>query len=308
MAPEIAALPGVARVQMLRNGRSTFRQKPAMVLALEMPSIGETVHRQPVAGDARDMYLKAGRGEGVIVSDNFAQLQQLALGDIVDLSAPYGQIRLPIVGIIVDYSDQQGAIMLDRSVFTKYWHDDTVNMFRVYAKPGADLVAVRQQILKRYAGQRKVFVLTNAELKSYIVRVLVQWFRLTSVQIAVAVLIAVLGIVNTLTVSIKDRSRELGVLRAVGALHGQVRRTIWLEALSIGACGLMLGAALGAVNLYYILQIVHRDVTGMRLAYQFPIMTVVTLVPIILGAAFIAALWPAESAVRGSLMEALEYE
>ena len=53
---------------------------------------------------------------------------------------------------------------------------------------------------------------------------------------------------------------------------------------------------------------VHRDVTGMRLTYQFPVTTVMTLIPIILGAAFVAALWPAESAVRGSLMEALEYE
>jgi ABC-type lipoprotein release transport system permease subunit len=70
----------------------------------------------------------------------------------------------------------------------------------------------------------------------------------------------------------------------------------------------VLGFALGAVNLYYILQIVHHDVAGMRLDYTFPVWTVVALVPTMLGAAFVAALWPAESAVRGSLVEALEYE
>jgi putative ABC transport system permease protein len=153
-----------------------------------------------------------------------------------------------------------------------------------------------------------VFVLTNQELKSYILKVTDQWFGLTSVQIAVAVLVAVLGIVNTLTVSITDRRRELGVLQAVGALRGQVRRTIWLEALSIGTLGLVLGFSLGAVNLYYILQIVHKDIAGMRLDYSFPIGTSLALVPTILGAAFIAAIWPAESAVNGSLVEALEYE
>ena len=63
-------------------------------------------------------------------------------------------------------------------------------------------------------------------------------------QIAVAVLVAILGIVNTLTVSITDRRRELGVLRAVGGLHGQIRRTIWIEALSVGSFGLVLGLAL----------------------------------------------------------------
>jgi putative ABC transport system permease protein len=128
------------------------------------------------------------------------------------------------------------------------------------------------------------------------------------VQIAVAVLVAILGIVNTLTVSITDRRRELGVLRAVGGLQGQIRRTIWIEALSIGCLGLTLGFALGAINLYYILQIVHRDIGGLRLAYAFPTNVALALVPTILAAASVAAIWPAESAVRGSLVEALEYE
>jgi putative ABC transport system permease protein len=125
---------------------------------------------------------------------------------------------------------------------------------------------------------------------------------------AVAVLVAILGIVNTLTVSITDRRRELGVLQAVGGLRAQIRRTIWMEALSIGTLGLVLGFALGAINLYYILQIVHRDIAGMRLEYVFPASVAAALVPTILAAAFVAAIWPAESAVRGSLVEALEYE
>ena len=70
----------------------------------------------------------------------------------------------------------------------------------------------------------------------------------------------------------------------------------------------MLGFALGAVNLYYILQIVHRDIAGMRLDYAFPLPVALALVPTIFASAFIAAIWPAESAVRGSLVEALEYE
>jgi len=101
---------------------------------------------------------------------------------------------------------------------------------------------------------------------------------------------------------------QLDILRAVGGLRGQVRRTIWIEAISIGTLGLILGFGLGAVNLYYTLKIVHHDIAGMRLDYTFPLTTVLALVPVILGAAFVAALWPAEAAVRGSLVEALEYE
>ena len=86
----------------------------------------------------------------------------------------------------------------------------------------AQLPDVKRRILERYAGERQVFVLTNGELKAYILKITDQWFGLTSVQIAVAVLVAILGIVNTLTVSITDRRRELGVLQAVGGLHGQI--------------------------------------------------------------------------------------
>ena len=93
---------------------------------------------------------------------------------------------------------------------------------------------------------------------------------MSRVQILVAVLVAVLGIINTLTVSITDRRRELGVLQAVGGLRRQVRRTIWLEALSIGAIGLILGIALGVLNIYYTLGMVRRDLGGLDLDYHVP--------------------------------------
>jgi putative ABC transport system permease protein len=308
MAPEIAAVPGVERVQMVRDGRVTFRKTPVMLVAVDVDSLRQTARREPVAGNADDMYRRTASGEGLMVSDNLAQLQHLKLGDVLELPTPGGLLRLPIAGIVVDYSDQQGTILMDRSVFIKYWHDDSVNAFRVYVTPGTRVGDVRQRIIERFAGKRQVFVLTNNEVKAYILKITDQWFGLTSVQIAVAVLVAILGIVNTLTVSITDRRRELGVLQAVGGLRGQIRRTIWIEALSVGTLGLILGYVFGAINLYYVLQIVHHDIAGMRLDYTFPLSTVLALVPTILAAAFVAAIWPAESAVRGSLVEALEYE
>jgi putative ABC transport system permease protein len=308
MYAELAGVAGVQRVQAVRDARIVFRKTPIMVVAVDVKSISETARRKPTEGDEEDMYRRTAAGDAVMVSENLAQLQKLKLGELLEIPAPYGTIRLPIAGIVLDYSDQQGTILMDAKLFQKFWHDDSVNIFRVYLQPGAPMPEVRQRILEKYAGARQVFVLTNAELKGYILKITDQWFGLTTVQIAVAVLVAILGIVNTLTVSITDRRRELGVLQAVGGLHGQIRRTIWIEALTIGVLGLVLGFVLGAINLYYVLQIVHRDVAGMRFDYQFPLSVAMGLVPTILVAAFVAAIWPAESAVRGSLVEALEYE
>src|SRR5262245_21056371 len=308
MAPQIAAVPGVERVQMIRDGRILFRRTPVMLVAVETRSIQQTVGRPPVEGNAEEMYDKTAAGEGVMVSDNLAKLQDLHTGQIIEIPSPTGLIKLPIAGIVVDYSDQQGTILMDRSLFIKHWNDDSVDIFRVYVSRGANVAEVRQRLLDRFSGQRQLFVFTNAELKGYIIRITDQWFGLTSVQIAVAVLVAILGIDNTLTVSITDRRRELGVLQAVGGLQRQIRRTVWIEALTIGTIGLVLGFALGAVNLYYTLEVARLDIGGFALDYSLPLPTMAALVPTILGAAFVAAIWPAEAAVHGSLVEALEYE
>jgi putative ABC transport system permease protein len=202
----------------------------------------------------------------------------------------------------------QGSVFIDRSVYKKWWNDDTVNVARVYVNKGEDLAAVRQRLVETLAKHQRLLVLTNREVREWIMKLLDQWFALTYNQIAVAILVAVLGIVNTLTVSITDRRRELGVMQAVGGLRNQIRRTIWIEALTIGVIGLVLGAGLGAINLYYTLGTVKRDLGGIDLDYIFPVAFTAFMIPTILGASFVAAIGPAESAVRGSLVEALEYE
>lgn len=308
MANELAALPGVGRVQRFRNARITFRGRPAMLLALEMTSVAETARVAPIAGDRSTMYRRAAEGTGIIVSDSLAQRYALHLDDPVELTAPGGIIKLPVVGIVVDFTDQQGALLVDRAIFTRYWNDEAVSDFRVFLTPGADAAAVRQSIVEHFSGKRQVFVFTNGESRAYVVRLAEQWFSLMNVQVAVGVLVAILGILNAMTVSVTDRTRELGVSRAIGAFHRQIRQMIWIEGALVALLGAALGALLGAINLWYLLEIVRRDVAGLRLPYDFPVASLLWLVPVMLGAGLIASLLPAEAAVRTPLVEALEYE
>jgi putative ABC transport system permease protein len=279
-----------------------------MLMAADMASMARRAPLPTVEGDPRTMYQTAGRGEGAIASEGFAGLRGAKLGDMLDIPAPQGNLRMPIVGIVRDFSDQQGSLMISASVFQKAWNDDRANLFRIYLQRGADEAAVRQQILDRFGRTQRLFVLTNRDVRRFVTQITDQWFGLTYVQIAVAVLVAVLGIVNALTVSITDRRRELGVLQAVGGLRTQIRHTIWMEAAALGLIGLALGLALGAATLYYAVGIARRDLIGIDIGYSYPVKTALALIPLILGAAWLAALGPAESAVRGSLTEAVEYE
>src|SRR6185295_6594557 len=116
-------------------------------------------------------------------------------------------LRLPIVGVVRDFADQQGGLLISRHVYIRHWKDDSVNSFQIFLKPGADSTQVRQAILDAHGSRQRLFVLTHVELRDFITRVTDQWFGLTYIQIFVALLVAILGIVNALTVSITDRRR-----------------------------------------------------------------------------------------------------
>jgi len=308
LADGLRAIEGVAEVQPVRSVRVMVKNAPIMVIAIDVGSVAKRVHLPPVEGDSDEMYRLTAEEKGVVVSANFARLHDAHMGEVLEIPAPAGILRLPIVGVVDDFSDQQGTLLLNRDLFIRYWHDDSVNVFRVYVTPGADAIQVRQRILQAFGGQQRLFVLTNREVRDFITKLTDQWFGLTNVQTAVAVLVAILGIVNALTVSITDRRRELGVLQAVGGLRNQIRQTIWMEAIAIGIIGVVLGLALGAVQLFYSIEIARRDLVGISISYVYPFQTALILIPVILGSALLAALGPAESAVRGSLIEALEYE
>jgi putative ABC transport system permease protein len=307
-AEEVRKIEGVRQVQPVRNARILFRGNPVMFVAIDVTSLRKESRLPPVEGDTETMYRMAAEGRGFIISDNFAQLYGVKLGELMELNAPGGKLALPVAGIVRDYSDQKGSVLIDRKLYVQYWRDETINVVRIYFEPGVREAEMQSRLKEQLAGKTRMFIFTNKELRDYVIRITDQWFGMTYIQIAVAVLVAILGIINTLTVSITDRRRELGILQAVGALRGQVRRTIWLEAVAIALVGLALGLVFGAVALYYSLEMSARDIGGIRLEYTYPWKMFAALAPVIVVAALVAAIGPGEQAVRGSLVEALEYE
>lgn len=307
-AQEIREIPGIRNTQVVRNARILYNGNPVMLVSIDIASLRRESYLPAVKGDSETMYRLAAEGKGVIISDNFAELYHVAYNQPLVLNTPSGPLTLPVVGVVRDYSDQKGSILLDHRRYVERWNDDSINAVRLYLDSSVTVPEMRRRIEEKVAGKTRLFIFTNQDLRGYIIKITDQWFGLTYIQLAVAVLVAILGIINTLTVSITDRRRELGVLQAVGALRSQVRGTIWLEAIAIGVIGLAIGLFFGSVALYYSLEMSARDIAGLRLDYTYPWNMAAGLFPVIAGAALFAALGPAEQAVRGGLVEALEYE
>ncbi|MGE3844372.1 MAG: FtsX-like permease family protein [Vicinamibacterales bacterium] len=308
MTAELQATGGIAEVQRMRRVRIHMNNQPILLNVVEMEKTARRSPRQAVAGDVDAMFRVAAAGRGVIASENFASLQHVQVGDRIVVPSPDGPLDLPVVGVIRDYSDQQGALFIDRDLFMQHWHDDTVDFFRVYVQSGVAAERVRDAILQRFAGHRRLFVLSNHEVRGYVMRLTDQWFSMTWAQLLVAIVVAILGVVNSLTVSVADRRRELGILRAVGGLPHQVRWAIQMEAVTIAVVSVVLGLAVGALHLYCVLEMTSRDFPGLTFDYTYPVAVAASLLPIILLTAAAGAAGPAEEAVRSSLVEALEYE
>jgi len=308
MTSELAAIDGIEDVYRMRVARIRYQGDTILLVVADMDKLATRSRPKTIAGNSDEMFRLASAGRGVIGSENLASLRGLKIGDQIELPTPNGALRLPLLGIVQEYSDQHGEVILDRALFQKFWNDDSVDHFRVFLKPGADPAIVRAAILQKFDGNRHIFVLSNREVRRYIGGLADQWFSITWVQISIAILVAILGIINSLTVTIADRRRELGVLQAVGGLRNQIRLTIWMEAAGIAVIGLVLGMALGAIHLHYVLEMTSRDFPGLRFDYIYPYGVAVLLLPIIVLAALLSAIGPAEAALRGSLVEALEYE
>ena len=308
METELRAIPGVADVQGVRTVRISIAGSSRTLIATDLVKLFEHIKPEVFEGDLQRMAQLASQGQGVIISENFSTLESLHLQNWLEIPTPSGLLRLPIVGVIRDYTSQKGSLLIDGAVFQRYWKSGELDVFRVYLQSLASADDVKRRILENSRDRREVFVLTSRELKDYVLRSVNQWFGLTYLPILIAILVAVLGIANTLLVSVTDRRRELAILRAVGGLRRQVRSIVSAEALLIALIGLVIGIALGAGNLYYALEIARRQIIGVGLSYQFPWKITLLLFPAILSAAWVSAVWPGHSAVRQSVVGALEYE
>jgi putative ABC transport system permease protein len=159
---------------------------------------------------------------------------------------------------------------LDRTLFKKYWKDETLDAFDLWLDPGAAAQPVIQTIRERYGEPYQLFISTHRELKAAVVRIMEQSFVVNYAVEIVAIVVAIFSVINTLLASILDRTREIGVLRAIGATQAQVRRIIVMEAGWMGLLGGLLGLFAGSIMAYHHVVYNTKLLTGWTFQFYYP--------------------------------------
>jgi putative ABC transport system permease protein len=242
----------------------------------------------------------------VVVDKSFASGSGFELGDRVRFLTQIGAKPSPeIVGEFEDRAELFGsAIVTQNLMATSFDQSDDVFAF-VKLAPGAKAEAVHAQLIKSMdRGFPTVEVRDQQELKENQEKQINQLLGLIYALLALAVLVSLFGIANTLALSIHERTRELGMLRAIGMSRRQVRTMIRYEAVITALIGALLGMVVGVIFAALIAQPLKDE--GFVLSY--PIGTLILMLVFAAIAGVVAAIGPARRASRLDVLEALHYE
>lgn len=243
-------------------------------------------------------------GTKMLVSARTAASNQWALGSTVALTSPDGKtVSTTVTGIYAD-SQLLGGWLVSEQVYREVTPEQALAdiVVLVKAKPGTDLATLRAGLERATDSLLVVQVQDREQFKGTQASQIDTLLAVLYGLLALAIVIAILGIINTLALSVVERRREIGMLRAVGMQRSQVRRTIYVESMLIAVFGALVGVVLGVVLGWGFVRTL-RDSGLSQIAVPWA-----QVVAMLLGSAVVgvlAALWPAIHAARTRPLEAI---
>ncbi|MFA7061939.1 MAG: FtsX-like permease family protein, partial [Pedobacter sp.] len=305
---ELLKTPGVRTVESYRGVRPLYQGEQILVASIEVGPMMDRTKFEYIQGNAESMRRGLTREGMCTVSENFSRRYKLGVGHQVELVTPSGVVRIPIAAVLRDYSSDKGTVFLDRARFLSLWKDDRVDIFDVSVVHGADVGQVRDAIRAKLAGKFPALVSTRQEFTAEIGKAIDAFYALTRITVFLALLVAFLGIVTSLLISVAERTREVGILKALGALRSQIARSIVLEALALALTGLLLAIPAGNLFAAFMEGSIAEFFTGWQMPHHYPWdILAQLLIALPLVSAF-AAWIPARQAGRLKITKAIEYE
>jgi putative ABC transport system permease protein len=294
----IARVDGVASVTRIRSVRTTVAGDDTGLMAVDPANLTRSVRVSMVEGSATDL-----RRGTVLVTEQRATRDHLQVGDRVSMAMPDGARTYEVAGIIADNNPVlYSAFTTTLDTLTEAGFQPADNLLLVNETAGSDSGQVKAAV---EAATADLPTVTVKDQEGYAAEQRGQFNQLLFLVYALlglALLIAVLGIVNTLALSVIERTREVGLLRAIGLSRPQLRRMVRLESIVIAVLGALLGVAMGVVFGIALMASLRDE------GLEATVVPTVQLGAVVLGAAalgVLAAVFPARRAARLDVLRAI---
>jgi ABC-type lipoprotein release transport system permease subunit len=300
-AEAAAEAPGVTAIGNVRPGETLVFGEVAFSTAVD-PGMREVISMDWKEGSPE--VLATLGDDGAFVDDGFADDHDLVLGSAVQLTFPNGNERTFLVKGIFD-PPTGGSPFGSVTVSADVWDREIPqprNLYSFLKMQGGEtdanqmaLDAALEDFPNAKAQTRQAFIDNQISGLSSVLNILY-------VLLALSVIVSLFGIVNTLVLTVFERTREIGMLRAIGMTRRQVRRMIRHESVITALIGAALGIALGIV--LAALLIARVDF----LVFSFPLVPVIVFVVAAIVVGLVAAIFPARRAAKLDPLRAIAYE
>ncbi|MEU6327843.1 ABC transporter permease [Streptomyces sp. NPDC047049] len=300
LSQKVADVPGVEAAAPLRNTGFSTPDSSMGLMGTDLRTIGKVIQLDFISGS-----LKGAGGNDIAVSQKMAKMKGWQTGDTLDATFyDKKKAKLKIVGIYADnqvLGDSVGAT----SLAAPHQIVPMVESLLVKAQDGPS-EGLAKQIRHALGDSPLLKVQNHDDLRKENAASIEMVLNISYGLLGMAVLIAVVGVVNTLAMSVFERTREIGMLRAIGLARSGIKQMVRLESVVIALFGAGLGIAVGVFCSWAVGTLVSEGLPTYELMLPWGRLALFVLIAAAVGV--LAALWPARRAARLNMLQAIGAE
>ena len=304
----LPSLPGVKAVDSFRALEVEYQGQPALIASVD----GEVFLKMKVIrftrGNPQAILRRFAAGQAILVTESFSLRHNVKAGDRIKLNTPQGEREFLISGVFYDYSSDWGMVLLEKKLFQLLWKDETLHSAGIYLREGVSQEAFKEVIRERYSKPYRLFVVSHRELRNEVLKIFDQTFAITYALEFIAIIVAVLGIINSLNALIIERQRDIGIVRAVGAFQKQIGKTTLIEAGMIGFFSHIFGLLCGFLLSILLIYVINKQSFGWTIQFSIPLWSLIESWLVVMLTSIGAGFIPARRAAKMNVVESLRME
>jgi putative ABC transport system permease protein len=292
LAAALATIPEIESITTFRSVQIDLPTGPTTLVAIGgATERGRRALRFQQGGDAATW--EAWERGAVLISEPLAFRSGLGVGDTLTVRTDRGLRDLPIAGVYYDYTSDRGVIRMNDTAYRSLWDDQAISSLAIYVRDGYDVEAVIDRVRTISAAYGTVLVNASRALREGTLIVFDRTFAITSVLQLLATIVAFIGILSALMALQLERTRELGVLRAVGLTPAQLWGVVIGQTGLMGLAAGLLAAPLGLVLALILTYVINKRSFGWTLELAVDPALFGQAFMVALVAAVLAGVWPA---------------